>query len=184
MAAHLFSRGWLGAALGAALLLGAPDAANAQAPSDPWGAARDRVEPGELVIIDAAGVPRQTGLLQSLSPDGLTVMVAGEPRYIRREDVQKLWKRGDSKLNGFLIGAGGTAAGMGALLAGFCRDGDCDSRSAAVGTVLYSGLGGLIGVGVDALIVGKTLLYRRPANLAVAPIVGADRAGVQARYSW
>jgi hypothetical protein len=183
MAAHLFSRGWLGTALATALLLATTQPANAQAPADPWGAARERVEPGEAVIFEAAGVPRQTGLLQRLSPEGLTVMVAGETRHIRREDVQKLWKRGDSKLNGFLIGAGVTAVAMGALLAGLCSH-DCDNRSVAVATVVYSGLGGLIGVGVDSLIVGKTLVYRRPANLAVAPIVGAHRAGVQAGFAW
>lgn len=183
MAARLCSRGWLGTALAAALLLGATQPANAQAPADPWGAARERVEPGEPVIIETAGAPRQTGLLQSLPPDGLTVMVAGQTRFIRREDVQRLWKRGDSKLNGFLIGAGVTGAGMGALLAGFC-DHDCGSGRVAVGTAIYAGLGGLIGVGLDALIVGKTLVYRRPAGLAVAPIVGANRAAVQARLAW
>jgi hypothetical protein len=183
MADHLFSRGWRGTALVTAILLGTSPPANAQAPADAWGAAHERVELGESVIVEAAGMPRQTGLLQSLSPDGLTVMVAGEARFIRRDDVQKLWKRGDSKWNGFLIGAGATAAVMGALLAGLCSE-DCDNGSVVVATTVYTGLGGLVGVGVDALIVGKTLVYKRPAGVAVAPIVGPDRAGVQARLSW
>jgi hypothetical protein len=182
MADHLFSRGWRGTAPVTAILLGTSPPANAQAPADAWAAAHERVELGESVIVEAAGTPRQTGLLQSLSPDGLTVMVAGEARFIRRDDVQKLWKRGDSKWNGFLIGAGATGVVMGGFLAALC-DNDCGGEAVA-GTAIYAGLGGLVGVGVDALIVGKTLVYKRPAGVAVAPIVGPDRAGVQARLSW
>ena len=182
MAAHFFARGWVSTTLATAILLGASQPATAQAPADAWGAAHARVDLGESVIFEAAGTPRQTGLLQSLTPEGLTVMVAGESRYIRREDVQKLWKRGDSKLNGFLIGAGATGVVMGGFLAALC-DNDCGGEAVAV-TAIYAGLGGLVGVGVDALIVGKTLVYKRPAGVAVAPIVGPDRAGVQARLVW
>jgi hypothetical protein len=184
MAAHLVPRPWVLATTLAALALGLVPSATAQAPEDLWNKARERVELGERVIFEATGAPRQTGLLQSISAEGLTVMVAGQATTVRREDVAKLWKKGDSKLNGFLFGAGITAITMGLAVAAFCVY-DCDADAAFVGFVaLYSGLGGLVGFGVDAMIDGKTLLYKRPAGVAIAPIVTPDRVGVQARLAW
>lgn len=184
MAPHQFPRPLVRAAGVAAILLGSVQFVSAQAHADSWSTARQRVEPGERVIFEAAGgSSRVSGLLQSISPEGLTVMVGGEPTHVRREDVTRLWKRGDSKLNGFLIGAGTSALLMGGLFAGFC-DHDCGNAETAGVVALYSGLGGLVGLGIDALIDGKTLVYKRPAGVAIAPIVTPDRVGVQARLAW
>ena len=184
MATHFFPRPWVLAAGVAAILLGSVQSVSAQSQADSWSTARQRVEPGERVIFEAAvDSSRVSGLLQSISPEGLTIMVGGEPTHVRREDVKRLWKRGDSKLNGFLIGAGTSALFIGGLAAGFC-DHDCGNAETVGLITLYSGLGGLVGLGIDALVEGKTLVYRRPADLVLAPIVMPDGAGVRARLAW
>jgi hypothetical protein len=184
MAAHPSFHKCAQASAAVVLLLGVVQAVGAQEAKDPWAAGLARVELGELVIFEVDGSPRQTGLLQSVSPESLTVMVTGQPTQIRREQVNRLWKKGDSKLNGFLIGAGSTAVLLGAVMATVCGN-DCEADAFAVGLVaLYSGLGGLAGMGVDAMIEGKTLLYRRPTGMAFSPIVAPDRVGVQARLHW
>lgn len=169
MAAHLFRRPWVPAVTVAALVLGLVQSVTAQAPEDPWTKARERVEPGERVIFEVAGSPRQTGLLQSISAEGLTVMVAGQTSQVRREDVSRLWKDGDSNLNGFLIGAGSGALVVGASMAAACSEGHPSGGDCSAGTVfwitgLYAGLGSLISRPGD-----RTNRHAKPYGRAGAP---------------
>jgi hypothetical protein len=90
-------------------------------------------------------------------------------------------RRGDSLRNGALWGVASGAAVSGTLLALIWESGDSGGEAAAF-VAIYSGIGAVIGVGVDALIVRRQVIYERPvtgaAKLSVAPVFGARRQGV------
>ena len=125
------------------------------------------LEPKELQTIyvhDTAGT-ETAGRLLRLNPDSLVVLVGGVERRFELNEVARLQKR-DSLRNGTLIGlAVGTVMG---LLAGGISDcpgsdpgGSCAGTRAATVAVsmgVYTGLG----VGIDALVRGRTTIYERP----------------------
>lgn len=177
---------WLRGLAVVALLFGAAPPSMAQAPEGEWAKALQKLEPGERVIFDTAGAPRRTGLLQQMSPEGLSVMVDGQLVQVRREDVDRLWKHGDPKWTGFAFGAAVMGVTVIPSMIYWCREDDHDCPAGeAVGIVaLYTGIGGLVGLGIDALIVGKTSVYRRPRTVAIAPMLSPHGAGVRAHLRW
>jgi hypothetical protein len=177
---------WIRGLAVVALLFGAAPPSVAQAPEGEWGKALQKLEVGERVIFETAGAPRRTGLLQQMSPEGLSVMVDGQIVQVRRDEVDRLWKHGDPKWTGFALGAGVAAAIISVALIDWCTDsvGTCSTDYAVGAAIVYPGIGGLVGLGIDALIVGKTSVYRRPRNVAFAPMLTPQRAGVQAHVTW
>ena len=66
-----------------------------------------------------------------------------------------------------------------ALLAGI-DDGDVIIPTAIAGGVLFAGLGAAAGVGIDALISGRQVIYQKPAGrstVSVSPVLGHGRQG-------
>lgn len=168
----------------AALIILAAATAEAQELAGTFDQLRVLVKPGDtLTVVDDSG-RRVEGKVSSLSASALSLTVSGAPRQFLSTEVDTIEKRGpDSLKNGALIGlaiGGGIgAAGMIALAA----TADNPAAMAAVGILMYGGIGAGIGTGVDALIEGRRVIYARSGSagntLTVAPMLGGSRKGVR-----
>jgi hypothetical protein len=115
-----------------------------------------------LYVIERSGQETR-GKLISWSNAALVLRVDDAERTFNLGDVARVDLRGDSVKNGALIGAG-VGLGMGVLMGGFAdcprnqTDGCPGSRAALVlvSTAVYAA----IGAGIDALIPGRTPLWR------------------------
>lgn len=146
-----------------------------------------------VYVLDDTGV-ETSGRFLRLNPDSLDLLVDGAELRFEAADVRRIQKRGDALRNGALIGAL-VGLGMG-LVAGGISDcpgddpgGGCPGTRAAL--VLFStGIYTAIGVGVDALVVGRTTLYEAP-NMSLsmghqisAPWPNRRRAAVNLNVRW
>jgi len=141
------------------------------------------VKPGDTVtVVDARGSETH-GRIGTLSRDALTLVTASGPRQLGEADVVTVsQRRGDSLKNGAIIGAvAGTAYFVTALA--LLRDsdgGDVIVPTAVAGGVLFAGLGAAAGVGIDALISRRQVIYQKPVgrrSFNVSPVVGRGRGG-------
>lgn len=115
--------------------------------SPPRGVARVFVQ-----LADGGG--EITGHLLDLSPAGATLLVDGVRREVPIASVLRVQTRGDSLWNGALIGA---AVGVVAFALVASEYGDEAVVGGLVGTALWAS----IGASVDALIPGRTTIYRK-----------------------
>jgi len=99
------------------------------------------------------------GHLVSLGPSDVTLLVDGVRRDVPIDSVLKVQMRGDSVRNGALIGALLAAVGFAFAAAEY---GDAVVPGALVGTAVWAS----IGAGVDALIPGRTTIYRKTSGEA------------------
>ena len=137
-------------------------------------------------VVDSTG--RETkGRIDKLSPSSLTLITGSGPRELRESDVATIrQRRSDPLANGAIIGAlVGTGIAVTAI-AVFWEHGD-SARDAALGTAVYAGLGAAVGTGVDALIIGRRVVYRKPGaarNIGVSPLLlhGRRGAAVSVRF--
>jgi hypothetical protein len=134
-----------------------------------------------LTVTDNSGEPVR-GKLAKLSAGSLVLDVSGTSREFHSIDVNTIEKRGsDSLKNGALIGmavGGGLAAiAMGATLG----NSDANAGVFVVGALLYGGIGAGIGVGIDALVEGRRVIYASSGSarnrITVAPIFDGRRKG-------
>ncbi len=149
--------------------------ARAQSVVDYWpGLASSQLQ--TVYVLDRSSA-ETTGKLLELRPDSLLLLVDGVERRIDLNDVTRIQKR-DSLKNGALIGAAMGVA-MGLLAAGISDcpgedpGGSCAGfRGAAViaSTGVYAGLG----LGVDALIRGRSTLYEAPTLTRSRASAGAS----------
>ena len=131
-----------------------------------------------LSVVSAGTVSAQTD--DFLDKPGSVAAAASEE--LRRLDGQQAVRierrRNDSVLNGALIGAAaGVASGL--LL---CRTMEPWEVCNDPGPLVRVGaLGAAIGIGIDALIRKREVIYQRPeaAQVHVAPLVGRGTKGVQ-----
>ena len=146
-----------------------------------------------VYVLDDAGM-ETSGRLIRLNPDSLDLLVDGAERRFEAIRVTRIQKRGDSLRNGALIGAV-VGLGMG-LVGGGISDcpgddpgGSCPGTRASL--VLFStGLYAAIGTAIDALVIGRTTLYRA-ANKgptvvleAPAPSTYRGRPGINLIVRW
>jgi hypothetical protein len=142
------------------------------------------VKPGDkITVVDPAGREAE-GRIGSLSRDRLTLITPAGPLDLGEPDVAQIrQRRGDSLQNGAIIGA---AAGAGyglamlAVSASISDGGDLIPSSVVTGMVLFTGLGAAAGVGIDALITRRQVIYRaRPGEprFSVSPVLGGGRRG-------
>lgn len=151
----------------------------------------NRVKSGDTVTVTDSSARETSGVLAKLSDAALTVMVDGALRDIPMTDIRVVTKLGgDSLWNGLLVGLGtGVAIGIVDVTTpcpttGFgCVDythesGGTKAAVATGDTLIFGGIGVLI----DYLHKGRTVVYRAPASSRVAlrPTIGAHRAGLQA----
>jgi|RhiMethySRZTD1v2_1073278.scaffolds.fasta_scaffold646457_2 hypothetical protein len=127
---------------------------------------------------------RTTGKLLRLDQNAVVLIVDGTERQLEMSHVTEVLKHGDSLKNGAITGAI-VGAGFGFLAAGLadCSHDDGHYGSCGFGTkftfvTLNTALYTAIGVGIDALIQGRTVLYRAPT-----PQIAVSRDGVAVRMA-
>jgi hypothetical protein len=158
-----------------AVSLPAPAIAEAQVPG---------LRPGDIVwAVDDA--KRETrGVFRRTDPSSLTVDVDGSERRLDVASMVEVWRRGDSVMNGGIIGAlvglgGGIVVG---LVVGIPIENEGGSTSEVLpwAAALGAGAGLGIGLGMDALVHGRTLVYRRtPSKIVVAPRLSPSARAIQ-----
>jgi len=133
-----------------------------------------------VYVRDEAGV-ETAGKLLRLDSTSVVMLVDGREREFDLGHVWSVQKRGDSLKNGAIIGS---VAGLGmGLLGGAIADcsnssghiGGCGAGTRIAFAVMSTALYGSVGVGIDALIQGRTTLYQRPmmSSASLAPSRGA-----------
>ena len=142
------------------------------------------VGPGDTItVVDAKGSETK-GQIGKLSRDSLMLLTASGPRALSEADVSLIrQRRGDSLKNGAIIGAvAATAYVLTAIaLLGDSDGGDIIVSTAITSTVLIAGMGAAAGAGIDALIKGNHVIYRKPSSgsrISVSPLLGRNRGGV------
>jgi hypothetical protein len=142
------------------------------------------VKPGDQIAVFDVDGRETTGRIGTLSRDGLILVTrAGSRRFDAVEVAAIRQRRDDSLRNGAMIGA---AAGAAYFITGAALLHDSDGGGvivpAAIGWgVMFAGTGAAAGVGIDALISGKQLIYQKPARgsrVSVAPMFGQGRRGL------
>ena len=122
------------------------------------------------------------GTVVDVSERQLGLRIAGAVHQFPVGDIRSVRARKEDTLrNGALIGAA-IAGGLTSLV---FLDNECrDDPACYAGVAIYTGLGALAGVGVDALIRREVLVYAGPAPAAptvftVSPFVVRGRRGVR-----
>ena len=148
------------------------------------------VKPGDTITVVEVNGRATTGRIGKLSRDALILVTPAGPRQLGEVDVATIsQRRGDSLKNGAIIGAvAGTAYFVTA--AALLRDsdgGDVIIPTAIAGGVLFAGMGAAAGVGIDALISRRQVIYQKPAgrsSFSVSPVFGHGRRGAAVRVTF
>ena len=138
-------------------------AAAGQRPASPFPAAGE-----EVVVIHAGSGQELRGRLVELSATSLGILVGDHRVEVPIDDVLRIDIRHDSLKNGAIIGA----SVMGGLVALACADID-DGSGCVTAFVIESGLGALVGAGIDAMHRGRTPIYVK---------AGKSTAALQVRF--
>ena len=141
------------------------------------------VKPGDKIsVVDVTG-REAGGRIGTLSRDALTLVSEAGPRVLREGDVAQIRQRRDDSLkNGAIIGAVAGAAYF-VTAAALLQDsdgGDVIVGTAIAGGVLFAGMGAAAGVGIDALIARRQVIYQKPgggSSVSVAPLFSHGRRG-------
>ena len=141
------------------------------------------VKPGDKIrVVDVTG-REDEGRIGTLSRDALTLVTEAGPRVFGEGDVAQIrQRRGDSLKNGAIIGA---AAGTAYFLTAAALLGDSDGGEVIVGAavasgVLFAGMGAAAGVGIDALLTRRQVIYQNPgfgSKVSVSPLFRHGRLG-------
>ena len=175
--------------LAAVSLLLAVALAAAQEPVRDFSQLNTRLKPGDTVWVTDAQGREVTGEIVDLAPDSLTLK-GGPARRLGPADATLIrQRRHDPLWNGALIGVA-VGGGLGLAMGDF--SGSWDWGDAAVGAVIFGGIGAGIGVGIDALIPGKKqLVYRASgpgggshARLSMAPVVTRRSKGLAVSFAF
>jgi hypothetical protein len=171
------------------LALAIPSVALAQAAATSLSELRLLVRNGDSVsVVDPTG-KTATGRIAELSTSSLRLLVDGHTREFTQNRISEIHqRRSDSLANGAIIGA---LAGAGVGITGVvvvtskgCYGCSWDSPAIPVGVVgLYSAMGAGIGVGVDALIRRRTVIYSSApmgrTTTRVSPTLRPDQKSVR-----
>jgi len=169
-----------------------PVIAEAQEASHSWpGLAQSGLSGLKVYVLEDSG-KETSGRLLSLTPDSMDLLVDGTQRHFEAAYVRRIQKQGDSLRNGALIGAL-VGLGMGVLgaIMSDCSEAaeNCPGTRTAL-VLISTGVSAAIGTGIDALIVGRTVLYEAtngPLKIGVeTSSLSAHRrqAGVRLSLRW
>jgi hypothetical protein len=139
---------------------------------------RLKVKAGDTIYVTDDSGRERAGRLIDLSPAALTVSFDGVARELSQSSIHRIRQRQPDPLwTGGAIGAA-IGAGIGVASASFSEE--CSHRSTAggcVGPVLaITGLWAAVGIGVDALIQGRKVIYE---GSALSAQVTPGRLGVR-----
>jgi hypothetical protein len=183
--------GWLLPALLVAVLLVVPAPGAAQEPVKSFDQINTRLKVGDTVWVTDAQGRELKGKITSFGPDAL-VVDSGGTRTLPAADVRLILERPrDSFKNGTLIGLG-VGAGFGVIVCASFAEGSQDAGWCALAIGAYGGIGGAVGLGIDALIPGKKLVaYRAPGSagsshtrLSIAPVITPRAKGVAVSFAY
>ena len=137
------------------------------------------VEAGDRITVTDSDGRERTGCVVDLSPASLGLVIDGMRRDFGEEQVHTIrqW-RPDSLTNGAWFGfAVGAAVGATAFIPKY----DIAGRYAAMFLGLYAAAGTGIGIGLDALVPSRQVIYRSTGSarrVTVAPLLAGDRRGM------
>ena len=145
------------------------------------------VKPGENVTVTDNSGRQLTGRIATLSASSLALLVDGNERAIAETDVATIYQHHrDSLINGTVFGAV-IGAASGAVLTALMSE-DSDTLADHWGWVsLFAGLGAGTGLGIDAVIPGRRIIYERAKRAglySVSPMLTATRRGVRMTVSF
>jgi hypothetical protein len=126
------------------ILIGIASRAEAQQPANglpPESAWKGRSH----VVLTLAG-EEISGRMLALGPDEVRMLVKGQERTWRLDDIVQVDRKGDSLKNGAIIGA----LVLGGWCAYICGQGVDSSTSLPGVVIINAGFGALIGMGIDA----------------------------------
>jgi hypothetical protein len=152
-----------------------------------------------IVVIDGAGKETRGQLLR-FDLESLTIMTAARSELtFERQDVARVYERGDSLKNGMMIGLVtgaviGIAAGVsGTDCGGFfegvrsCTGGE-KARLGAIGGAVFGALGLGVGAGIDALMNGRRLVYETPRpsgpTISIVPFTANSITRLSLTVAW
>jgi hypothetical protein len=136
----------------------------------------------KVSVVDASGREAK-GRIGMLSRDAMILVTEAGPRKFGEVDVAAIsQRRGDSLLNGAIIGAAaGTAYFVTLSMLLWDSDGgDVIVPTLIAGGVVMAGMGAAAGVGLDALSTRRQVIYQKPAGasrVSIVPLVGPGRRG-------
>ena len=137
------------------------------------------VKSGDRVTVTDSAGREHSGKIIDLSPSTLALRIHGARHNFRAESVRTIsQRRPDSLRQGALIGL---AAGAITALALYfpLEDWSASGKAASLGLFAAAGTG--VGVGIDALISPRKVIFRSRAaarRLTVAPLLGSKRQGL------
>jgi hypothetical protein len=167
-------------AVACVLFLGAAAASQAQAVARSFDELRLKVATGDAIYVtEADGRERRARVLE-LSPSTLVLAVGSVDRTFTERDVQRIRKRTpDSLWTGGLIGAG-VGAALGGLAVSFSENCSYRSSSCAGPFISMTAMAAGIGIGIDALIQGRKVIYeggsRSSSRVSVMPVISPGKA--------
>ena len=156
--------------------LAMPVGARADDTARPLASISSLVKPSVYVHLRNGG--EMAGALLRVTDDEIVVVVNAAETRIPAANVSMVEVPGDSLKNGFFIGAG-IGCGLGLLAGAAANDDDFGAGSIVAVSLVEAGVFGLIGAAIDALIDGRTVVYRASAGpsgarrLSLAPIMTA-----------
>ena len=147
-----------------------------------------------VIVLDNNG-SEWTGRLLKIDEAAVTLATPDGPLAVSRARVAEIYRRGDSVVSGSKIGAVTGAilgvwftkeTGCGAMLSGYEP---CSAREYAASVAITSGLGAAIGVGLDALVRGRTRIYPTATRgfwpaVNLAPQVSPRHAAIVVSTRW
>jgi len=180
--------------LTASIVLIAPAFAVAQEPVTSFDQLGLRLKPGDRIWVTDAKGREVEGRIQRVWADALTVDTEPLTTFPARDVNLIREARPDSLRNGTLIGlgVGGSLASAWCLAAAHSPSVSAGAECAE-GFIVFGGLGTLLGLVIDAAVVGKGLVvYRAPgasgapgrARLSVAPVIMPRTKGVALSISF
>jgi fermentation-respiration switch protein FrsA (DUF1100 family) len=134
----------------------------------------------EVIVTQSASGQELRGHIVELSPTTLAMLVDGKRMEVPIERVLRIEGQNDSVKNGAAIGA----AVMGGLTVLGCGQSLGRSGVCVTAAILYTGMGALMGAGVDALHKGRTTIYSKPAAVALAVAPAGKGARLQLKLSF
>lgn len=120
------------------------------------------------------------GPIRVVDADAIEVEVGSGIRRVRFDDIDRIYREGDSLGNGALIGMGV----LGGWCAYICGQGLNSGENAVLAVIVNGALGAGIGALIDASHTGTTTLYRRRPTVRVGPMTSRHAAGIRATVTW
>jgi hypothetical protein len=161
-------------------------------PASSVGELGTKLKSGDTIYVLDTNARETPGIFAEASESSIRLLVEGQIHEIPAGDVRRVARRGDPLWNGALIGA----AAVGTLVVSAQRDSYCAqmdrlygkgtcSRSGdpTAGVIVGAAIGGAIGAGIDALIHGRTVVYRVTPQRIVRLVPALSDHQVGARLS-